>query len=257
MKLSVIIITLNEENNLRRCLESVKWADEIILVDSGSADGTKKIAAEYGAKIFDVEWKGFGPAKEFALAKAKGEWALSIDADEEVSAPLAQEIRRIINDNASYDGFLIPRRTMFLGKWIKHCGWRPDRVLRFFRRKSGKFDSAVVHEAVKINGTVGTLKGELLHYSYPDFDAVLRKYNLYSVLGARKMHEAGKKASLFDLTVKPPAAFVKHYVVKLGFLDGWRGLLISAMTAATVFMKYANLRWLREQRDLGVDTDSK
>ncbi len=177
MSLSVVIIALNEERNLPRCLASVKWANEIIVVDSGSTDRTRQISKESGAKVFDIKWQGFGQAKGYGLSQATSEWILSIDADEEVSPELSREIQDIMKSNPSSDGYYMPRKTMFLGRWIYHCGWYPDGVLRLFRRSKGKFDTSVVHEKVILDGRTGDLKGELLHYSYPDLDHYFRKFN--------------------------------------------------------------------------------
>lgn len=247
MSISVVIITLNEENNLPRCLNSVIWADEIIVVDSGSTDRTKEISEKAHAKVFNIEWRGFGHAKSFGVNQAKGEWILSIDADEEVSPQLAEEIQSIAKNSPQYEGYYISRKTMFLGRWIHHCGWRPDLNLRFFIKGKGQFDESIVHERVNLKGRTGILKGELLHYCYPDIDVYLKKLALYTLLGAKKAQLKGKRATIFDLTLRPFVAFVKFYIVKQGFRDGWRGFLISALSSMAVLIKYARLRRLQEQ----------
>jgi glycosyltransferase involved in cell wall biosynthesis len=243
-KLSVVIITQNEEVNLPRCLESVNWADEIVVVDSGSTDRTEEIAAGYHARIHQIPWQGFGAAKQAGVDRAANEWILSIDADEAVSDELAEEIKQVLNGAEQFDGYLMPRRTCFLGRWILHCGWYPDPVLRLFRKSAGQFDGAIVHERVALDGTVGRLKGELLHYSYPNLESYFEKFNRYTTMGAEKALRQGKTAGWFEIVVKPPVSFVKHYVSKQGFRDGLEGFILSVLSAVAVLAKYAKLRHL-------------
>ena len=244
--LSVVIITRNEEANLPRCLDSVKFADEVIVVDSHSTDRTVAIAQEHQARVITIDWPGFGPAKQLGVDSATSEWVLSLDADETVSEPLGDEINAVINSANGPDGYTIPRRTNFLGRWIYHCGWYPDRVLRLFRRAKGKFDGAVVHEKVLLDGDLGTLNQEILHYSYPDLESYFKKFNRYTTVGAEEAYKAGKRAGLFHLTVKPPASFFAHYVLRRGFLDGLEGFLVSLFSAGAVLVKYAKLRHLQK-----------
>ncbi len=244
MKLSVVVITKDEEANIGRCLDSAHWADEIILIDSQSTDRTVEIAQGYGAKVFSPLWHGYGPAKRDGVERATGEWILSIDADEVVSPALADEIRELLAGAPEHAGYCINRRTNFLGRWIKHCGWYPDRVLRLFRRDSGNFDEAVVHEKVVVNGSTGHLKGELLHYSYPTLASYLAKFDVYTTLGAEKAFGQGKRAHWHDIVLRPPVSFIKHYLIHRGFLDGWEGLVVSVMSSTAVFVKYAKLRHL-------------
>lgn len=248
MSLSVIVITRNEETNLQRCLESVRFADQIVVVDSGSTDGTVDIARLFNAELYQIEWAGFGEAKQFALSRAKSEWVLSIDADEEVSVELAGEIKRIITQADSAAGYQMPRLTNFLGKWIYHCGWYPDRVVRLFRRTAGRFTPDIVHERVVVDGRVGRCKGHLLHYSYPSLEIYFEKFNRYTTEGAELEASRGKIAGPFDLTIRPGVAFIKHYISKAGFLDGIEGLMISALSAVAVFVKYAKLRDRNRQK---------
>jgi glycosyltransferase involved in cell wall biosynthesis len=163
-KLSAVVITKNEEANIERCLRSVSWVDEIILVDSDSDDATVEIARNLGAKVFRPEWHGFGPAKQFAVDQASGDWVLSIDADEEVSFMLKNEIIQLFENDPPCAGYMLPRKTQFLGRWILHSGWYPDYVLRLFKRSAGNFTPALVHEKVEINGPVGKMHNPLLHY---------------------------------------------------------------------------------------------
>jgi len=241
-RLSAVIITLNEEANLPRCLESVKWADEIVVVDSESTDRTIDIAREYRAVIHRPEWRGFGPAKREGVDKAAGEWILSIDADEEVTPELADEISEALNSGSDISGYYVPRRTQFLGRWIYHCGWYPDPVLRLFRKADGNFDDSPVHEQVVVKGKTGRLKRDLLHYSYPTLDSYFDKFNRYTGMAARKAFDQGRRAGVWDITVRPLACFVKHYFLKRGFLDGLEGLIISVLSACHVLTKYAKLR---------------
>lgn len=250
-RLSAVIITYNEEQNLARCLESVKFADEIVVVDSHSTDRTCDIAQHYGAKVIFVEWQGFGAAKQAGVDASSGEWILSIDADEEVSDPLKEEIQRVIERHGRHVGYEMPRKTNFLGRWINYSNWYPDHVLRLFRRENGRFNDAVVHEKVVVNGPVGRLKNDLLHYSYPSLDVYFEKFNRYTTVGAVEAYKAGKRAGWPSVAIKPVAAFVKHYVTKQGFRDGLEGFLISVLSSAAVMVKYAKLRDIeRKEKEL-------
>ncbi len=249
--LSVVIITNNEEANLRRCLDSVRFADEIVIVDSGSGDRTLEIATSFGARIYEHPWDGFGRSKQKAVSYATGNWILSLDADEVLSEILAEEIKGIMKSDSSRDGYYLNRRTNFLGRWIGHSGWYPDSVLRLFRKGKGRFDDAVIHEKVILDGPAGILKGELYHYSYTSLEQYIRKSNRYTTLGAEEVFSRGRKASLWDITARPFMTFIKHFLIKQGFRDGWEGFLISCFSAHAVAVKYAKLRYLwrcREKR---------
>jgi glycosyltransferase involved in cell wall biosynthesis len=244
-RLSVVIIARNEEQALPRCLDSVSWADEVVVVDSHSTDRTCEIARQRGAMVCVIDWRGFGPAKQAGVERASGDWILSIDADEEVSDALADDIRHVLENSGGYDGFNIPRRTNFLGRWIYHGGWYPDYVLRLFRREKGKFDDAVVHEKVLLDGPQGRLKGELLHYSFPSLEHYFVKFNRYTSLGAEEAFRVGRAASWADIILRPPVSFLKHYVLHGGFLDGIEGFLVASLSATAVMVKYAKLMQLR------------
>jgi glycosyltransferase involved in cell wall biosynthesis len=252
-RLSVVIIAKNEEETLPRCLDSVCWADEIVVVDNRSTDRTSQIARERGAIVCSIDWPGFGPAKQAGVERASGEWILSIDADEVVSDALADEIKRVTTDSRDFDGFSIPRRTNFLGRWIYHGGWYPDRVLRLFRKARGRFDDAVVHEKVLLEGAQGLLYGELLHYSFPSLEHYFIKFNRYTTLGAEEAQRLGRSASWFDIVIRPPVSFLGQYIVHLGFLDGIEGFLVAALSAMAVMVKYAKLRNLRRTVATGKD----
>jgi len=243
---SAVIITRNEEANIRRCLDSVAWADEIIVVDSDSTDNTRQIAAEAGAIVFEVEWRGFGQAKGYGVDRAACDWILSIDADEVVGERLADEIKAAVASGSGVAGYEIPRRTNFLGRWIKFSRWYPDYVLRLFRRDSGNFDSSLVHEKVILRGETAKLKNPLLHYSYPDIDTYFKKLEKYSSLAAQKMYDSGRRFTFTALIFKPIAAFLRHYVTGLGFLDGLEGFLIAMLSAFGVFTRYVKLRSLEK-----------
>lgn len=247
-RLSVIIITRNEEANLARCLESVRFADQIVVVDSHSTDQTVTIARRFNAEVFTIDWNGFGHAKQFALDKATGEWVLSIDADEKLSTRLAAEIQNVIQSEQTVVAFDMPRLTNFLGRWIRHCGWYPDPVLRLFKRSQGRFTPDIVHERVEIAGPVGHCRHDLHHYSYPNLEVYFEKFNRYTTDGARQAADRGEKAHLFDITIRPCVTFFKHYISKAGFLDGVEGLLISTLSSCAVFVKYAKLRQLESNR---------
>ena len=240
--LSVVIIAKNEEKNIRRCLESVAWASEIVIVDSGSTDRTTEIAREYGANVFDRPWNGYGAAKKEAVNRAAGDWILSIDADEEVSPELKDEIQQILSGDLPHAGYFINRKTMFLGRWIKHCGWYPDYILRLFRKSKGDFNDAVVHEKVVVEGDTGYLKSDLLHYSYPSLEDYFRKFSWYTTLGAEEAARRGVKAGWFDIVVKPVLSFVSHYVLRQGFRDGLEGFMVSVLSSISVMVKYAKVR---------------
>ncbi|OGC82509.1 MAG: hypothetical protein A2W07_01875 [candidate division Zixibacteria bacterium RBG_16_43_9] len=245
-RISAIVITYNEEKNIQRCLESLSWADEIVVVDSFSQDRTKDIASSFTDKIFDLEWQGFGKQKEIARTKASYDWVLSVDADEVVSEKLREEIKSVINKNDSSDGYYIPRRSNFLGRWIKHSGWYPDYVLRLFRKHQTRFDDSPVHEKLILDGKAGFLRNEIRHYTDPDISHYLLKMDKYTTLSAKKLLAEGKSLTLFDLLFRPMAIFFKMYLFKSGFLDGWQGFLLACFSSFHVFVKYAKLWHLRK-----------
>lgn len=244
MMLSVIIISKNEASNMRDCMESVSWADEIVLVDSGSEDETVAIARSLGAKVYlHADWPGFGPQKNRALGYATGDWVLSIDADERVTDDLRCEIELVLK-NPDSDGYYCPRLSQFCGKFIHHSGWYPDYVLRLFRRNAGRFSGSLVHEIVRLDGKTAKLKNPLLHYSYLNQGDVERKVEQYSSAAARQMHEAGKRAGLLSAILRGGWAFFRTYLLRLGMLDGLAGFQIARMNARTTYLKYRKLEAL-------------
>lgn len=243
--LSVIIITKNEALDILECLESVAWADEIIVLDSGSEDDTAEICRRYTDKVFITDWPGYGVQKQRALEKANGDWILSIDADERITPELRKEIGQVMVDNA-YDGYLLPRLSSYCGQFMKHGGWYPDYVLRLFRREKGRFSLELVHESVMLEGRVGKLNGLILHNSYSDLEEVVTKVNSYSSLNAQKLFERGKKSSLSKAIFHALWKFINTYFIKLGFLDGRRGLMLAVSSAEGVYYKYVKLLLLNE-----------
>ena len=236
-KLSVIIITKNEEENIRDCLESVKWADEIIIVDSFSNDKTVEIAKEYTDKIFHKEWMGYGRQKNLALEKATGEWILNIDADERVTKELAQEIKEAIQ-RKEYNGYYIPNKAYFLGKWMRHSGWYPDYHLRLFKKGRGRFNERVVHEAVQVEGKKDYLKGSIEHFTAKSIGEYLRRLDKYAKL---TIEEREGRAGWHQIFFHPPFTFFKMYIIKRGFLDGIHGLVLALCHSYYTFSKYARL----------------
>jgi glycosyltransferase involved in cell wall biosynthesis len=244
-KLSVILITKNEAMNIRECLESVAWADEIIVVDSGSSDGTVEICRELGAHVYVHDWPGFGIQKNRALSYASHDWVLSIDADERVTPELRAEIGSVLSE-AGVDGYDIPRLSNFCGRFMRHSGWHPDYVLRLFRRDKARFSDALVHEAVQLQGRKERLQHSLLHYSYRDFEDVIAKLNSYSSAAAIMQDQRGKQGGLGTALLHGLWAFVRTYFLRAGFLDGREGVMLAIMNAENSYYRYIKL-WLKQK----------
>lgn len=247
MQLSVVLITRNEAHRLRTCLASVAFADEVVVVDHGSTDGTADLARALGAKVVETDtWPGFGPQKNRALALATGEWVLSIDADEVVSPELAASIQAALAE-PRYDAYRMNRRSRYCGQWIRHSGWYPDRIVRLFRRGRARFSDALVHESVQVDGPVGQLQGDMLHHSFDDFETVLDKVNRYSSAGAEALAQRGVQGSLGKAVRHGLWAFVRTYVVRRGFLDGRMGLALALSNAEGTYYRYLKLWWLQRR----------
>lgn len=245
--ISGIVIVKNEEARIGRCLESMHWLDEIVVVDSGSTDGTREICTHYDkVRFFSHEWEGFGRQKNIALQAAVGEWVLSVDADELVTSELVAEIDRVLQ-SPKCDGYYIQRKNFYRGKWIRHSGWWPDPVLRLFRRDKGRFSDRMVHESVELEGTAGYLKAALEHHSFATVTDFIKKADDYSTLGALMLMQHGRRASASLALLKSFAAFVKTLVVKRGFLDGFSGVLIAYSNATGVFYRYMKCVELRQR----------
>jgi glycosyltransferase involved in cell wall biosynthesis len=253
--LSVVIITYNEEANLRRTLTSVQplIADgkgEIIVVDSGSTDRTVEIANSFGAKVFVEKWKGYAAQKNFAIDQAANHWVLSLDADEEVSPKLAEEVIALLKTPSKPSGFFIPRKNMFLGRWIRHGGFWPDPKLRLFDRTSARFEDRAVHETVELRARTGEMVSPLLHHSYPTLADYIEHMNRYSSLGAEMAVAKGQRGfSLFNIVLRPWATFIYNYFFRLGFLDGREGLLLHLYHAVYVSWKYAKAWELTRKKE--------
>jgi glycosyltransferase involved in cell wall biosynthesis len=246
LRLSVILITKNEASNIRDCLESVSWADEIVVVDSNSTDSTREVARQYTSQVFDMDWPGFGPQKNRALARANGDWVFSIDADERVTPELRAEIERIIAQPGDRVAFELPRRSSYCGTFMRHGGWSPDYVTRLFRRERGRFSDDLVHERVIVNGATGRLANALTHYSYLNPEEVLDKVNSYSSASARMMREAGKRSGLASAVLHGLWSFFRTYVLRLGFLDGRAGFMLAVSNAETSYYRYVKLMLLQQ-----------
>lgn len=252
--LSITVITKNEAHNIEDCLRSVGFADQLVVLDSGSTDATVEIARSLGAKV-DIcpDWPGFGPQKNRALDAATGDWVLSIDADERVTPELAQELQAALAQACAAGqpvAFAIPRLTQFCGVWIRHCGWTPDYVLRLFKRGEARFSDDLVHEKIQLTRAetvVVRLKNPLLHYSYPTPEHYWRKLQHYSLAWAEQSHARGKSSSMSRAVASALTAFVKSYFFRLGILDGPMGFAVCAMQAQAAFGKYFTLYCLNQQ----------
>jgi glycosyltransferase involved in cell wall biosynthesis len=250
--ISIVIITRNEEANIARTLESVKplvdqGNGEIVVVDSGSTDSTLEIAKTYKARVFSESWKGYAQQKNSALAKANGDWVLSLDGDEELESALAEEILLTLQRQSIHTGFWIPRKNFFLGRWIKHGGYWPDPKLRLFRKGLGEFEDRLVHEDIRLaHGSTATLQHALLHHSYPTMSDYIRHMNEYSSLGAEMAVAKGYRGNaLVDVVLRPISTFIYNYFFRLGFLDGREGFLLHVGHAVYVAWKYAKIWELR------------
>ncbi len=239
--LSVTIITKNEEANIGRCLESVKWADEIVVVDSGSTDSTIEICQRYNCKIIKTEWLGFGPTKHLAVEHASHDWIFSIDSDEQVTPELHHQIVQLFSSEPTHNSYRIKRASFYLGQRIKYSGWNSDYPVRIFNKKYGQFNNKPVHESVEVPGERGTLRGPLLHYTYPTVSSHIAKMNRYSDLSADDAVAHGKKSSVTGAVCRGLAKFVKMYVIKRGFLDGTAGFILAKNSAFGVYLKYLKI----------------
>jgi len=241
--LSVIVITKDEAAHIQECLASVAFADEIIVVDSGSTDDTVAMARAMGAKVtVTTDWPGFGPQKNRALDLASCDWVLSIDADERVTPDLAQAIRRELAQPRA-QAYKIARLSNFCGRWMRHSGWWPDHVLRLFRREVGRFNEVAVHESVQTKVPVQVLDGHFLHFPYASLDVLVNKLNRYSSDAARMMYAKGRRGSVLGAVGHGAWTFVRIYLLRRGFLDGREGFLLAAMAATGSFYRYAKLAY--------------
>lgn len=240
--LSVAVVVLNEEERLRACLESVVWADEIVVVDAGSSDKTVAIAREFTDRVLFRPWDGYVPQKNYALDQCRGDWLLSLDADERVTDALREEIQSVVESGTDTVGIYLPRRNLFQGRWVRHGGLYPDWQLRLFRRGRGKFVDRAVHESVQVDGPTVRFDAPLVHESYRSISDAVARLNRYSDLAATELARAGRGGSLLDLLGRPVWRFLSMYVLRAGFLDGWRGLVLAGLHAHYVFLRAAKVR---------------
>ncbi len=249
-KLSVVIIVKNEEANIERCLNSVKWADEIVIVDSESTDATVAICQKYGCKIFQIHWLGFGKTKQYAVSQANNDWILSIDADEVVSPSLHEAIINILSSKPEFHGYRIKRKTFYLTKFMNHCGWDRDFPLRLFNRKHGTFNSNLVHESVEVEGNIGRIEEVILHYTYPNLSNHVQKIDRYTTLGAKQDFAKGKRVNIASALFRGFYEFVRKFFFRLGFLDGMDGLILSMFSAYGSMLKYLKIRELGQKENV-------
>ena len=248
-KLSVTVITKNEATDIGAALASVAFADEIIVVDSHSTDETVAIARQSTDRVFVRDWAGYIDQKNYAAAQAANDWILSLDADERVTPPLADEIKALLQREPAQQAYRIPRVAWHFGRWIRTTDWYPDYQLRLYDRRSAQWTGRYVHEAVTVRGTVGQLRHELEHYAYRDIADHLETMDRYTTYAARQMYESGRRAGLLQVAGHPPLAFLRNYIARGGFRDGVAGLTISAMNSYYVFLKFAKL-WELQNSEL-------
>ncbi|KAF0245682.1 MAG: family 2 glycosyl [Planctomycetota bacterium] len=242
-KVTAYVITLNEEANIRECLKSLAWADQVLVVDSYSTDKTCDIARELGATVVQRKWNGINEQRQAGLEHCAHDWVFCLDADERVSPELKAEIPKALEKPAA-DGFEIPRHTWYLGRWINHCGWYPDFKMRLFRRSRGKFAGTDPHDHFALEGGPGRLKGEIQHFTYKNFAHQLRTINAFSEAASKELYDKGRRFSLLALLIKPQWKFLEVFIFKAGFLDGLAGFVIAVASAFNVFTRQVKL-WER------------
>ncbi len=242
MKISATIITFNEEHNIARAMESLRCSDEIVVVDSGSHDRTVEIAEKLGARVIESPWRGYAGQKNFASQHAEHDWILSIDADEALSEALEAEIWQLKKAGPQYDGYTMPRMAQYLGRWILHSGWYPDRKIRLFNRARARWVGDYVHESVQVDGTLGHLESNLLHFTCNSLSEHLRTMDRYTTLAAEQLVAQGRPIGWPQMLLDPAWTFFQTYVLKRGFLDGPEGLAIAYMAAFYNFLKYSKAR---------------
>lgn len=240
-RVTVTIITLDEAAHIAAAIDSAAWADEIIVVDSGSVDDTLAIAHSKGARTETRAWTGYVDQKNFAASLASHDWIFSLDADERIPPALASEVRTLLSTEPARGGYRVPRVTFHLGRWIRTTDFYPDFQTRLYDRRKARWQGRYVHESVTVDGEAGQLTNELQHYSYRDLSDHLDRINAYTTLAARQMYESGRRAHAADLLLHPPAAFLRNYLLRRGFLDGTAGLTLSMVNAYSVLLKFAKL----------------
>jgi glycosyltransferase involved in cell wall biosynthesis len=239
MKISATIVTLNEERNIARAIESLQCADEIIVVDSGSRDRTRDIAMHLGARVFEERWRGYAAQKNFAASRAENDWILSLDADEQLTPALAAEIAALKQTGTTVDGYTFPRKAQYLGRWIEHSGWYPDKKVRLYDRTKAEWTGSFVHESVRVDGIVGELQSDLLHFTCNSLSDHLRTLDRYTTLAASEVVARQRPVGIRRLTFDPLWTSFRTYILQRGFLDGRQGLAIAYMAGLYTFLKYA------------------
>jgi glycosyltransferase involved in cell wall biosynthesis len=251
---SVTIITFNEAEHIAAAIDSASWADEVIVVDSGSTDDTVRIAERKGARVSTRAWTGYVDQKNHAATLAAHDWIFSLDADERIPPPLASEIRSLLQSEPTRRAYRVPRVAFHLGRWIRTTDFYPDYQTRLYDRRVARWQGQHVHESVRVDGGPGQLTNDLQHYSFRDLSDHVARLNQYAALAARQMHEAGRRASAADLLIYPPAAFLRNYILRRGLLDGGAGLVISIVNSYGVFLKFAKLWELQRTPDSQIPT---
>lgn len=235
---SIVIVTKNEEANIEAALDSVKDAAEIVVIDSFSSDRTVEICRKYTDKVFQKKWEGYAKQKQSAVDLAASPWIFILDADERFTPELKAEVISAIEEN-SHDGFYVPRKNFFMGRWIRHGGWRPDYILRLFRENAGRVEDREVHEKVIVNGSVAYLKSPLVHYTYNSVSDYLKRMDVYSTLAAKELKKTGVVPNVLDFLMRPLVTFIKMFFLRFGFLDGRYGLVLAMLYSYYTFLKFA------------------
>jgi glycosyltransferase involved in cell wall biosynthesis len=247
--LSVIVIALNQEANIGECLASAGFADDIVVVDTGSTDRTVELARAYTDRVLTASWQGFGRTKNYALDQARGDWVFSLDTDERVPVVLKDEIQAVVQANGPLAGYRVPRKNYFCGRWIRHLGWYPDYTLRLFRRGQGRFRDREVHEEVVVDGPVGNLKTPLEHYSYRSVSEYVTRMDRYARLAATELAKRGRRPHSGELVYRPVLSFLHLYFLRWGFLEGATGYSLAVLMSMYKFLKYYYLRELSQRRN--------
>ena len=257
MKISAVLITFNEESNIKEAIESLAWADEVVVVDSHSTDATRAIAADVGARVIERDWHGFSDQKQFAVDAASNDWVFSLDADERVSPELKDEIVGLNKLATHSDGYYIPRLSTYMGREIRHSGWFPDKQLRLFDRTKGRWNGRLIHESVELDqrSKVGELSNPILHFSVSNAAHHHRMIGeRYAPLAAKHMFDSGRRTSPFQTALAGPSAFFRSYILQLGILDGFPGFCIARFAAHHAYLKHL-LLWEMQQNSGGLDKD--
>lgn len=253
--ISACVITFNEEGNIRDCLESLRWVDEVVVVDSGSTDRTVEIAREFGANVVHHPWPGYVAQKNFAIEATTGEWVLCVDADERCTPELRTAIEKVIESPGHFVGFEVRRHVRYLGRWINHGGWYPDWKVRLVRHGRARWEGTDPHDKLTADGATGRLDADLIHFTYRSFSDQIRTIDRFSDVAATEWSKDGRRFSLIRALFHPPVKFLECYLWKRGFLDGWPGLVIAVASSFYVFAKYVKL-WEMRRTDRGDKSNS-